>query len=557
MTFYRLPFVAILFVISNLARAIQPVPDPSFGTGGTAILTHGDLGGVVDSVAIQRDGKPVIGYANIIPVGRFLGSQGFWARLNPDGNVDASLLGSPIAYEPPKVLIQRDGQILVTKSYVSPLARYLADGRLDEAFTSNAKVALEGLPNLADVALQADGKVLVFGSATILEVVRLNTDGTVDTSFGMAGYVSLGAVGATNGYDSAVGIVALPQGKIAVAINHFRQTVRPGVVRLTADGMLDLSFGVNGEVTLGDDMVGYAIAVQSDGKLLLASAAPILLVKITRITNAGTVDSGFGTFGEVARPGQPNFYLVVQSDDQFLLATNAPAQITRYAKNGSLDTTFGEEGSVSPESLRSINAAALGPDGSIWIAGMSTQPAPLPYAAAGNPAVVHYIGGSTAAIEYYNAGLDHYFLSANPQETKALDLGTFQGWARTILSFNVFEASGFAVDGSVPVCRFYIPPPFGDSHFFSASPAECAEVTVRFQQFVLETSEAMRVGLPDAVTGMCPPATPVAVYRVWNARPDTNHRYTTSKVVRDFMVSQGWVAEGYGPDAVAMCALAR
>jgi chorismate synthase len=44
------------------------------------------------------------------------------------------------------------------------------------------------------------------------------------------------------------------------------------------------------------------------------------------------------------------------------------------------------------------------------------------------------------------------------------------------------------------------------------------------------------------------------VYREWNRRPDTNHRYTTSKAERDRMVALGGVAEGYGPDAVAMCA---
>ena len=44
------------------------------------------------------------------------------------------------------------------------------------------------------------------------------------------------------------------------------------------------------------------------------------------------------------------------------------------------------------------------------------------------------------------------------------------------------------------------------------------------------------------------------VYRVWNRRPDTNHRYTTDPAVRDAMVAAGGVAEGYGPDAVAMCA---
>jgi hypothetical protein len=44
------------------------------------------------------------------------------------------------------------------------------------------------------------------------------------------------------------------------------------------------------------------------------------------------------------------------------------------------------------------------------------------------------------------------------------------------------------------------------------------------------------------------------VYRVWNQRPDTNHRYTTSPAVRQQMLGQGWVGEGYGPMQVGMCA---
>jgi hypothetical protein len=280
-----------------------------------------------------------------------------------------------------------------------------------------------------------------------------------------------------------------------------------------------------------------------------------------RFTGTGATDLSFGIFGfavqsvtDTAHPTR----IAVQPDNKFLLTTSAPLQLTRYNDNGGLDTSFGDGGSVSPSSLRSINAVALAPDDSLWLAGESTQPAARAgISGRGDPAVVHFVGGSTAAIEYYNSGLDHYFVSANPQETRALDLGLFQGWARTGLSFNVFGPSAVGADGAAPVCRFYIPPPFGDSHFFSASEAECGDVASRFPQFVLETMEAMRMGPPDPVTGACSPPTPVPVYRVWDARTDTNHRYTASKATRDSMITRGWIGEGYGPDAVAMCAASR
>jgi hypothetical protein len=152
-------------------------------------------------------------------------------------------------------------------------------------------------------------------------------------------------------------------------------------------------------------------------------------------------------------------------------------------------------------------------------------------------------------VEYYHAALDHYFISAAPAEIAALDAGVLAGWARTGASFKAYATPAA---GANPVCRFYIPPGYGDSHFYSASPSECAQVSEKFPQFVRESSAVMYVRLPDTTTGACA-AGSVPVYRVWNGRSDSNHRYTTDIGVRERMVASGWVAEGYGPDAVIMC----
>jgi hypothetical protein len=156
-------------------------------------------------------------------------------------------------------------------------------------------------------------------------------------------------------------------------------------------------------------------------------------------------------------------------------------------------------------------------------------------------------------IEFHHGGLDHYFLASRREDLEALDSGRFTGWARTGRSFRAYP--GF-VEGAAPVCRFYLPPAAGDSHFFSASATECDEVARRFPQFVLEDAQVMYVMLPDPATGACP-APSVPVYRLWNARPDTNHRYTADRDVKREMLGAGWIAEGYGEDAVAMCAPAR
>jgi len=153
-------------------------------------------------------------------------------------------------------------------------------------------------------------------------------------------------------------------------------------------------------------------------------------------------------------------------------------------------------------------------------------------------------------VEYYNASQDHYFISSLQADIVALDTGKFAGWVRT---GSTFKAYSTPTGNASPVCRFYIPPDQGDSHFYSASPAECAQTASKFPSFVEESTSVMYVDLPDLATGACP-AGDIPVYRLWDSRADSNHRYVTDLRLRDQMLGQGWVAEGYGPAAVILCA---
>ena len=153
-------------------------------------------------------------------------------------------------------------------------------------------------------------------------------------------------------------------------------------------------------------------------------------------------------------------------------------------------------------------------------------------------------------IEYYYPTLDHYFMSSLTAEIQALDGGQFPGWQRTGRTFKAFPD---ASSGASPVCRFYLPPPFGDSHFYSVSAAECAEVRQKYPGFTYESPNVMYLGMPDPASGACASGM-IPVYRVWDMRIDTNHRYMTDRTLRDQMVALGWVKEGYGSDAVIMCA---
>jgi serine protease len=156
----------------------------------------------------------------------------------------------------------------------------------------------------------------------------------------------------------------------------------------------------------------------------------------------------------------------------------------------------------------------------------------------------------TQVVEFYNQSLNHYFMTALLNEVQALDNNQYPGWARTGYTFNAYPV---AEAGFGPVCRFYIPPAYGDSHFYSASPSECAIALSDYPWFIYEAPNVFYIGLPDTTTGACPAGT-IPIYRVWDRLPDTNHRYMTSTAVRDSMVAQGWVAEGYGPNQVIMCA---
>ncbi len=157
-------------------------------------------------------------------------------------------------------------------------------------------------------------------------------------------------------------------------------------------------------------------------------------------------------------------------------------------------------------------------------------------------------------VEYYNASLDHYFMTGDPAEIDALDSGATRGWARTGSTFGTYASTATA-PGASPMCRFYGRPSAGlDSHFYSGSPTECADVVRKFAgAWQFESGNVFKVQMPNTATGECPVGT-VAVYRLFNQRTDANHRYTTDANTKSIMVGLGYVSEGYGVSGVAFCA---
>jgi hypothetical protein len=185
-------------------------------------------------------------------------------------------------------------------------------------------------------------------------------------------------------------------------------------------------------------------------------------------------------------------------------------------------------------------------DVAAWFAqvfgGTSTPPPPPPPPAA----------TPIEAVEYYWAQKDHYFVTGLKDEIAALDGGALGGvWKRTGRSFKAWATAAEAPQGASPVCRVYIPAAYGNSHFFSAIPAECQAARDN-ALLVFESPAVMYVMLPDA-TGACAAGTQ-RVYRVWSNRSDSNHRFSTDASLIASMVAAGWLQEGPGPNFGIMCA---
>ena len=161
--------------------------------------------------------------------------------------------------------------------------------------------------------------------------------------------------------------------------------------------------------------------------------------------------------------------------------------------------------------------------------------------------------GAFEVVEYYNAYLDHYFITAVPAEIAYVDTVLSGSFQRTGQYFYAFLSPLAAPPDARPVCRFFAAGLI-NSHFFSASAFECQFVLTHWPGiWNLETSASFYIQVPDS-DGNCPGGT-LPVYRFFNNRNDANHRYTVDLSVRRAMLNRAWVPEGNGAKAVAFCSV--
>jgi uncharacterized delta-60 repeat protein len=374
--------VSLSFCALGAANAQTPgSQDLSFATGPQADST-------VLALALQPNGQVLAGgiFAN------FRGQpRNLVARLNPDGSLDSlnpglALSGynggSPAVNA---VAVQSDGKIIVAGIFNvlgqqpgGGVARLNADGSLDGTFNVGEGIVDNGgeVGRADCVAVLPDGQILVGGSFITFNgtpytgLVRLNADGSLDTTFNSGG----GGV-TPNGYGEYVkSIAVLPNGQIVIGggFNAYDGFQEGGVARLNADGTLDQNF----QSGTGADETVYAVAVQSNGQVIAGgdfnnfdgASIPTHLVRLN--TDGGLDTTYFASNSSLFIEEVDS--IVLQPDGQALIGgiflaqgflVNGPHNgVARIQTNGLQDLSF-DSGDTSDAGQ--AYALVLQPDGKL------------------------------------------------------------------------------------------------------------------------------------------------------------------------------------------------
>jgi uncharacterized delta-60 repeat protein len=352
--------------------------DQSFGSGGIAMF---GMGGVQDNAwecALQPDGKIILTGPT-----KNSGKWDFgMARLNADGTLDNSFGsggkvittitgGDDFSWS---VALQPDGKILLGGNSGTPafaLARYNPSGSLDNSFGAGGLVTTSIGGAACDgrvVKIQPDGKILLGGGSTLAgnddyAIVRYNPDGSLDGSFGVGGMVVI-PVGA--GADVFWDLALEPgNGKIILGgygINPSSGNYDFALVRLRANGIPDLTFGNNGiqfaDIGGGNDFANN-IELQSDGKIVMTGAAVSVSYDVALARFLNTITSVFSpekeTGGLVCFPDPFDAVATVQ----FELLEASQVILAVYDLNGREVARLADERLPSGKHVRTFEAGSL------------------------------------------------------------------------------------------------------------------------------------------------------------------------------------------------------
>ncbi len=340
------------------------------GTLETIFNSGTGANGWVNTTSVQNDGK-------IIIVGGFTSYNGTGrnriARLNTDGTLDTSFNpGTGVVGYVYTISLQSDGKIIIGGYFTSyngtgrnRIARLNTDGTLDTTFNPGTGANIDVLTT----SLQSDGKIIIGGSFTYYNgtprnrIARLNTDGTLDSTF----YPGTGAIG------GAVSSTSLQSdGKIIIGgyFTLYNGSDRNRMARLNTNGSLDHTFFVP---TGGGANNGVnTISLQTDGKIIIGgnftSYNGTWINRIARLNTDGTLDI---TFNPGSGASSAVLTTSLQSDGKIIIGGEFTSyngtgrnNIARLNEDGTLDTTFnpgtGANNSVGTTSLQSDGKIIIG-----------------------------------------------------------------------------------------------------------------------------------------------------------------------------------------------------
>lgn len=321
--------------------------DSTFGNKGVSLVDFGTSGCVANAIAIQEDKKIIVGGHN--------NTDFALARLNQNGTLDTTFdkdgkvttsFGTASNFEYISALtVLNDGKIIAagtrfSGNYDVALAKFNSDGSLDISFDLDGKVTTQhpnGLNEYANAMAIENTKILVAGyistgSTNDFQIIRYNSDGSLDTSFDLDGKVTTD-FGTTQ--DIANSIKIQNDGKVVVAgasSNGINSVF--AIARYNSNGMLDTSFDSDGKVTTAfgtDNTSGNSVHIQDDGKIIVAGSSNSNFA-LARYAINGTLDASFGTDGKVTTDfniqTENGLQMTLQTDGKIVLVGNSFSDFT-------------------------------------------------------------------------------------------------------------------------------------------------------------------------------------------------------------------------------------
>lgn len=319
--------------------------DAGFGRGDGIRIANAVNSPIVSHAAMMADGSIVVGGNFNLHDGR---TRKMVSRVTPNGLLDTTFVPAEIGAPVNVVLALPNGKVLVGGGFGSVagvpqrgIARLNSSGSLDNSFNPGLGFQV-GSTNgtVKEMLLQPDGRVIVagtfnsFNGTSVTNVVRLNSDGTLDTGFNTG-----------TGFNGIIeGLALQADGKILVSgwFTTYNGTARPGVARLQTTGTLDTGFAPS---LAGGSQCG-PVVVRSDGKIWLtgnfSSVNGQARERFVLLTTSGATDPGFVPAG-LTNNGINS--MAAQADGKLLVGKHfndpngeARDYLSRFNADGSIDT---------------------------------------------------------------------------------------------------------------------------------------------------------------------------------------------------------------------------